>query len=217
MEALERKWLDVLLNLYSKAAGGGRNFQNIDDVTVDFSNREDHEEFMIETMHHLLLFGNVSEEPLFRVASKLIGDDHYHNAYHEEFKIKLFSVILEKFRELKRSDRTIKIAYWIREYARKHEKSSGLVMSFSQLYISLAVYFASLPGTESRKNAMECYLRASRVTDESWKLKFEGHEAEFLKFIGGKSKLKEFEELLCLQLERDIHARLLGLIGETLR
>lgn len=90
-------------------------------------------------------------------------------------------------------------------------------MSFSQLYISLAVYFASLPGTESRKNAMECYLRASRVTDESWKLKFEGHEAEFLKFIGGKSKLKEFEELLCLQLERDIHARLLGLIGETLR
>ncbi len=214
---LERKWLDVLFKLYSKVSGSGREFTDVAEVAVDFVRQEDHEEFMIETVHHLLLFGEVSEETLFRVATKLIKDDQYHNAYHEEFKIKLFSVIIEKFRGLERSEKTAKVALWIREYARTHEKASGLVLSFSQLYISLAAYFASLPGKASRENAMECYLRASRVTDQSWKAKFEGHEAEFLRLIGGNEKLKEFEEYHSLKMERDIHARLLKLIGDTIR
>lgn len=187
-------------------------FENVEEISFDFANREDHEEFMIETVHHLLLFGKTSEEILFRVAMKLIKDDQYHNAYHEEFKIKLFSVIIEKFRGLEKSEKTVKAAYWIREYARKHEKASGLVLSFSQLYISLATFFAELPEKSAKEDAMECYLRASRVTDESWKSKFEGYESQFLISIGGKEKLQGFEELHFVKMERDIHARLLRLI-----
>lgn len=135
-------------------------------------------------MHHLLLFSDLPVETLCKVATKLIGDNQYNNAFHEEFKIKLFSVILEKFRNVERSERTVKVAHWIREYAKKNEKISGLVMSFSQIYISLAIFLSSLPDRESKKSAVECYLRASRVTDETWKLKFHKHEAAFLEGIG---------------------------------
>lgn len=170
---------------------------------------------MIETMHHLMLFCDLAPETLCRVATKLIGDNQYHNAFHEEFKIKLFSVILEKLRFAERSERTTRVAYWMREYARKNEKESGLVMSFSQLYISLAVFFSALPDEVSKKSAMECYLRASRVTDESWHLKFESQESAFMNAIGGKREFERFERIHSVEKEGEIHERLLALIAKA--
>lgn len=205
----------MLFDLYAEASESKRGFTDAEDIALDFVARSDHDEFMIETMHHLMLFCEVAPDTLCRVATKLIGDNQYHNAFHEEFKIKLFSVILEKLRVVERSERTVRIAYWMREYARKNEKASGLVMSFSQLYISLAVFLSSLPDENSKKNAMECYLRASRVTDESWHLKFESQEAEFLNAIGGKKELERFERLHAVEKEREIHERLLGLIAQV--
>lgn len=184
-------------------------------MAIDFVSRGDHDEFMIETMHHLMLFCDLAPETLCRVATKLIGDDQYHNAFHEEFKIKLFTVILEKLRLAEQSERTTRVAYWMREYARKNEKESGLVMSFSQLYISLAVFFSALPGDASKKSAMECYLRASRVTDEGWHLKFESQETAFLNAIGGRKELERFEQIHSLEKKCEIHERLLELIAKA--
>lgn len=180
---LEREWTGVLFSLYSGACGSEKSFSSAEEVATDFVARKDHDEFMIETMHHLMLFCDVSADTLCKVATKLIGDNQYHNAFHEEFKIKLFSVILDKLRSAERSERTVKVAYWMREYAKNNEKASGLVMSFSQLYISLAVFLSSLPDETAKKSAMECYLRACRVTDESWHLKFENQEAAFLESV----------------------------------
>ncbi len=215
ISAVEREWTNVLFDLYSEASKSPKAFFDAEEVALDFVSRGDHDEFMIETMHHLMLFCDVAPDTLCRVATKLIGDNQYHNAFHEEFKIKLFSVILEKLRTAERSERTTRIAYWMREYARKNEKASGLVMSFSQLYISLAVFFSALPDESSKKNAMECYLRASRVTDESWHLKFESQELAFMNAIGGKKELERFERLHSVEKEREIHERLLGLIAQA--
>lgn len=215
IEIVEEESIAVFLELYGKASGTTKFFENAEEVALDFVSRSDHDEFMIETMHHLMLFCNVSTDILCRVAQKLIGENQYHNAYHEEFKIKLFSVILEKLRAGERSERTASIAYWIREYARKNEKASGLVMSFSQLYISLAVFFASMGDENSKRNAMECYLRSTRVTDETWQLKFEHQETAFIAAIGGKTELERFEKFHSSEMELEIHGRLLALMARV--
>lgn len=212
---MESEWTNVLFALYADASMGGKSFLSAEDVAADFVGRKDHDEFMIETMHHLLLFCDVSPETHCKVAMKLISDNQYHNAFHEEFKIKLFSVILEKLRVAERSERTVKVAYWMREYAKNNEKASGLVMSFSQLYISLAVFLSSLPDEASKKSAMECYLRACRVTDESWHLKFESQEAAFLKAVGGKQEFERYEQMHSIEKEREIHEKLLALIAKA--
>lgn len=211
----ERGWMHTLFCLYSEAAGCEKTFSDANELVTDFVNRKGHDEFMIETVHHLALFCDLSADTLCRIATKLISDNQYSNAFHEEFKIKLFSIILEKLRLAERSERAGRVANWIREYARKNEKASGLVMSFSQLYISLAVFLSSL-GTESDKQAaMECYLRASRVTDESWQIKFEREEALFLESIGGKEEFERYERYHAVEKEREIHGQLLALIAKA--
>lgn len=211
----EKEWTGTLFSLYAKAAGSPKAFSNANDVALDFVERKDHDEFMIETIHHLTLFCEIPADTLCRITTKLIGESQYSNAFHEEFKIKLFSVILEKLRSVERSERTARLAYWIREYARKNEKVSGLVMSFSQLYVSLAAFLSSLGTEAAKQSAMECYLRASRVTDERWQMKFEGQENLFFNSIGGRSELERFEKFHTVEKEREIHGQFLALIAKV--
>lgn len=218
MREMEREWTETLFRLYAEASGSGKTFSNADEVATDFVNRKNHDEFMIETIHHLTLFCDLSADTLCRIATKLISDNQYSNAFHEEFKIKLFSIILEKLRTTEQSgctDRAERIANWIREYARKNEKASGLVMSFSQLYISLAVFLSFLRTESAKQGAMECYLRASRVTDESWHVKFAREETMFLDAIGGVAELERFEKYHSVEKEREIHGQLLALIAQA--
>lgn len=118
---IRREWQSSLFDLYAASVGTQRQFSNSEEVLADFNSQADANEFAIETICHIVEHGNVSTKTLAKTVTRLITEKPYSNAFHEEFKIRLFSSALERFRSGARDDHSLIIAYWIREYAKNNE------------------------------------------------------------------------------------------------
>ena len=212
---LRKLWSGKLYGLYAKAVGATKEFGNAESVLEDFNSRPEVDEFAIETICHVAKYGNVSSKTLGKSVTKLITENPYSNAFHEEYKIKFFATALDKFGKSPNNERHPQIAYWIREYARENEKKTGLVSSYSHLYMALANFFASVGSESDKEAAMDCYLRATRIADKEWRLKYGKEEESFLKSVGGIEECRKFERVQFLEREAEIHHRFLGLIAQA--
>jgi GGDEF domain-containing protein len=209
-------WMRVLYRLYAKSAGiSEKDNASAFDVIQDFVTRRDYDAFQIETIHHVVLFSELPPDLLALLAEHLFSDRRVGNVYHEKFKIKLFSIILRKLAAPGESGAFSDITDGIKEYAVRNERASGLITDFSQLYLDLAVYYSGFSNGTKENEAMECFLRFSRINQRD--VKFEGRTAEFYRRVGGKAKVEQFEEKLTLGNEKAIYEEILSVFAESVQ
>lgn len=124
------------------------NQKSIDNVILDFTNTDiENEDWVIESIHNLVLFNNFSPEKLFQLWNYLLSIPPYNNYSFEFYKLKILDLIIEQLSKNENDNLNFKLSQKVLDYVDKNKTASQLLYAYSSLYLSIS-YSLSLQKNE---------------------------------------------------------------------
>lgn len=136
-----------------------QEFNTTREVIDDFIQSSINNEYQIEVIYYIVLFDtNIPKESLIHLTNFLLSNTkQIKNFFYEEFLIKILAQIIRKFDSFSDYYHYISIVQSI-HVAIKERNISHSILSYSKVYLSLALYYIRCKGDAHIESAKMCFL-----------------------------------------------------------
>ncbi|MDD5197358.1 MAG: GGDEF domain-containing protein [Candidatus Gracilibacteria bacterium] len=152
------KSLKGIIHIYSYAAE--KKLETLEEIFMDIDRNGIKNEFQIEALYYLILYGvDIKETSLEKLMIFFLNNKkQVNNFFYEQSDIKIIAQTIKKFRASKERLRFLPLIKKIHASLKEGEISCS-VLTYSRIYLSLALYYIECEGKEYMEYAQMCFSR----------------------------------------------------------
>lgn len=128
----------------------------IDDFCTEIKDKND---YVIESIHNLVLFNNLDEKTLYNLWNKLIDIEPYNNYSFEFYKLKILDLIVEKLKNSWDFNTLKKLYNWVLTYVENNKTASQLFYAYSSLYLSVSYCLSINSNIEFQNLSVNTFIK----------------------------------------------------------
>lgn len=133
---------------------------NPKNVIEDFCTEiKDKNDYVIESIHNLVLFNNLEEKTLYDLWNKLIEIEPYNNYSFEFYKLKILDLIVEKLKNSWDFNTLKKLYNWVLTYVENNKTASQLFYAYSSLYLSVSYCLSINSNIEFQNLSVNTFIK----------------------------------------------------------
>lgn len=141
-------------------------------------------DFQIEALYYLILHTDIEETVLEKLLMFFLSNDKQINNYlHTQFAIKIIAQIVRRFHVTDDFSRFLPSVEGIRVFLEKKDISPHVVLSYSKIYLSLALFYIKSSSEEYLEKAQTFFLHYRNLIINTNKNSYTEDEKYFYRIL----------------------------------